>query len=281
MGRGLFAGLGFATRRSRGHIMRQAATKASQDIGPVRVAVKSVARVGALLSSVLIVLLAETGCTDVIDGAVLTPRPLTGQTIQQVLLAGTDLSNIFDQSFEGENGFSFGGSAIMHRGSVDSGPHECAGVARMLLQGAYSGSNVQEVGTGLWWDSRPYAKGPAVLLAEEGVVALPTMTAAEAVFAKFTEQWHHCVGATVTFTGSFHDDISDVRVIDSVLVATVRQRSDDTTIREARAIGVRMNCLVEVAVSFYQDVPPEVSGGHGKSAIDVARLMMDKVSGLS
>ena len=46
---------------------------------------------GALVT-LLIVLLAATGCTEVVDGAVLMPRPLTGQAVQQVLLAGTDLS---------------------------------------------------------------------------------------------------------------------------------------------------------------------------------------------
>ena len=104
----------------RGGITEQAATKTSHNVGRVRVAVKSVARVGALVSSVLIVLLAATGCTEVVDGAVLMPRPLTGQTVQQVLLAGTDLSNVFDQPFEGGNTLS-GGPAIMHGGSVNPG----------------------------------------------------------------------------------------------------------------------------------------------------------------
>src|ERR1700721_3767457 len=138
----------------------------------------------------------------------------------------------------------------MHGGSVKSGPDECAGVAHMLIRGAYSGSDVQGVGTEMWCDSRPDEQGHAVIFVQEAVVALPTMTAADAVFAKFTEQWRHCVGASVIFVGSVNDDISDVRAIDSVLVASVRRRIGDATIREARAIGVRVNRLVEVAVDF-------------------------------
>jgi PknH-like extracellular domain len=58
----------------------------------------------------------------------------------------------------------------------------------MLVRGAYSGSDVQGVGTEMWWDSRPDEQGHAVIVVQEAAVALPTMTAADAVFAKFTEQ---------------------------------------------------------------------------------------------
>lgn len=248
---------------------------------------KSVARVGALVSWVLIVLLAARSHIDVVDGVVhpaagLRPHPLTGQTIKKVLPSGADLSNMFDQSFGSASALSSAGSEIMYGRSVRSGPHECVGVAHMLAQDAYSESNVQEVAREISWNTSPYDQDPAVIVVEEGVVAVPTMPDADALFAEFTEQWRHCAGATVTFADGFFDyDISDVRVIDSVLVATVRQRINNTTIRQARAIGVRMNCLVDVAVDFYHDRPFETSDGHGKSAVDVTRLMMDKVSGLS
>ncbi|MGZ4514690.1 MAG: sensor domain-containing protein, partial [Mycobacterium sp.] len=52
---------------------------------------------------------------------------------------------------------------------------------------------------------------------------------------------------------------------------------------EARAIGVRGNCLVEVEIAFFGSTSPsnEGSGDVHRSAIDIAHAMMDKVSGLT
>ena len=87
----------------------------------------------------------------------------------------------------------------------------------------------------------------------------------------------------------FLDTISDVRVADSVVAATL---SIDTQLPgipstgprpEARAIGVRGNCLVEVDVAFFGSTSPsdQGSGDVHRTAIDIAHALMDKVSALS
>ncbi|KAA1248576.1 sensor domain-containing protein [Mycobacterium simiae] len=251
--------------------------------------VGSAVHCGALVSAVLIVLLAATGCTDLVAGTVrpapeLKPHPLTGQTVKHVLSADTDLSTMFGQSFEADQ-FGppeFGGPEILFPGSLLGGEQQCAGVAHMLVQDLYKGSSVQQVATHGWRNTSPYNQDPVVIAVDEGVVALPTAPAADAVFAKFLEQGRHCVGASVTSaTGFFTDEISDVRAIDSILVATVWHRHDGMSMFGERAIGVRVNCLIEVSVTFFRNPEPETSARHSKRVIDVARLMMDKISVLS
>jgi hypothetical protein len=52
---------------------------------------------------------------------------------------------------------------------------------------------------------------------------------------------------------------------------------------QSRAIGVRLNCLVEVEVVFFGDRRPSDpgTGNPDASATDIARAMMDRVSELS
>jgi hypothetical protein len=52
---------------------------------------------------------------------------------------------------------------------------------------------------------------------------------------------------------------------------------------QARAIGVRLNCLVEVEVVFFGGRRPSDpgSGNVDTSGVDVARALMDRVSALS
>jgi hypothetical protein len=67
-----------------------------------------------------------------------------------------------------------------------------------------------------------------------------------------------------------------VRVTDSVLAATVQTSSTPI----ARAIGVRVNCVVEVKVPVTDNEGPGAADPETR-AIDIARLMMDKISELS
>jgi PknH-like extracellular domain len=63
-----------------------------------------------------------------------------------------------------------------------------------------------------------------VLRVSEAVVALPTAADAIAVLGKFSQQWEKCHGQTVTTEPGyvvFSDKVTDVRVADSVLSATV------------------------------------------------------------
>ncbi|HEY9306035.1 MAG TPA: sensor domain-containing protein, partial [Mycobacterium sp.] len=102
--------------------------------------------------------------------------------------------------------------------------------------------------------------------------------AADALFAKFTKAWNLCNGTTVTSQIPIGGDptatISDVRARDSVLAATV-ESGTTLTITSARAVGVRVNCIVEVDVAFFANQQP------AGAAVDIAHAMMNKVSSLS
>lgn len=64
-----------------------------------------------------------------------------------------------------------------------------------------------------------------------------------------------------------------MHVANSVLAATVEVTQDGVPRQTARALGVRANCIVEVALLMTPE--PDTS------AVDLAHLMMDKVSELS
>ena len=126
----------------------------------------------------------------------------------------------------------------------------------------------------------------------EGVVALPSAAEAQALFAKFSQQWQQCTGTTTTErTGpiSTTNDISDVRVANSIVAATNTATSvlpNMPPLRptpQARAIGVQMNCLVEVDVVFFGGRRSSDPGSAtvDNSAIDIAHALMDRVSALS
>jgi hypothetical protein len=141
-----------------------------------------------------------------------------------------------------------------------------------------------DVLTALRWEvfgpRRDPKTSPAVVIAvDEGVVALPTAVEADALFATFAQQWNRCNGKTADYRSQSYK-ITDVRVADSVLAATVQ--TSPTPI--ARAIGVRVNCVVEVKVPFSNDrgSPDRTQSADPETrAIDIARLMMEKVSKLS
>ena len=123
----------------------------------------------------------------------------------------------------------------------------------------------------------------------EGVVALPSAEQAQALFAKFPSQWQQCKGKTMTEqTGPISTTtvIGDVRVADSVVAATNTATATLPNMPalqptpQSRAIGVRLNCLVEVEVVFFGDRRPSDpgTGDPDTSATDIARAMMDRVS---
>jgi PknH-like extracellular domain len=112
------------------------------------------------------------------------------------------------------------------------------------------------------------------------------------LFAKFSEQWQHCDGAKATEqTGpiSTTNVISDIRVTNTVVAATntatavLPNMPALQSTPQARAIGVRLNCLVEVEVVFFGDRRPSDPGSANldTSGVDIAQAMMDKVSALS
>jgi PknH-like extracellular domain len=141
-----------------------------------------------------------------------------------------------------------------------------------LGKSGYQAADIDNVAQESWRTAG--VRGVKVIHVSEAVVALPTAAAADALFAKFTQEWNRCNDATVHLNFPSGGDptaaISDVRAADSVLVATVESFN---TLISARAVGVGLNCLVEVDVAFFHH--PD------GTAADIAHRMMNKVSALS
>jgi hypothetical protein len=225
----------------------------------------------------LLVILLAAGCTRVVDGTVrpargLAPRPLTGQTVRQVLLDDSELWNATGQRFKARAEFPprFGGRDLLS--PLSTSPSACAGVVFELDKSGYEAANVGTVAQESWWTVG--VRGVQIIHVSEAVVVLPSAVAADALFAKFTQDWNQCNGATVHLNFPSGGDptaaVSDVRAADSVLAATVESFH---TLISARAVGVRVNCLVEVDVAFFHH--PD------GTAVKIAHRMMDKVSSLS
>ncbi len=242
--------------------------------------------------SLLAVLLA-TGCTATIGGKAgpaptVAPRPLTGSTIKQVLLDSAALSKLLNQPFQAVPSFPpvFGGSENLGDSYGSASPADCVGVVYMMQKSAYQSADVRDIARESWRHDGSSVKVNDV---DEGVVSLPTAADANALFARFSAQWKECDGKTLTVPSDtfVQDAITDVRVMDSVVAATVSlgpgAHSILASVPEARAIGVRGNCLVEVEVTFFGITYPsdQGSGDINTSAIDIAHAMMDKVSALS
>jgi hypothetical protein len=234
------------------------------------------------------------GCGGVVDGTAkpapnLKPHPLTGETVTQVLLDGAALSRMLNQPFVARDAPDFGGpEKLYHRDDVAS-PAACPGVTAMLQRSVYGSADVGYVASESWWNNGEPAQVVSVI---EGVATLPSNAQAEALFATFSQQWQQCQGMTTTEQSgpiATTNSIGDVRVADTILAATNTATSvlpNMPALRptpQARAIGVRLNCLVEVEVVFFGERRPSDPGSAdvNTSGIDVARAMMDKVSSLS
>lgn len=247
------------------------------------------------LTALLAVVLAATGCSATIAGTASTapaagPRSLSGHTIKRVLLGRTALSRIVKQPLNIDPSFppSFGGPETL-QGNSPGWADDCIGVAVMLQRSVYQASDVKNVALTAW--QRTSAPAP-VTRVKEGVLSLPTATDAEALFVKFSRQWHRCEGKTVPLTGEtfkLRTRVNDLQVASSVLGATTSIELDSPNllaqdgIPAARAMGVRDNCLIEVEVDFISRsrLTPEQVGDIKTSALDIAQVMRDKVSALS
>ena len=248
------------------------------------------ARAIALLSIGLL----ATACTIVTGGKAQAPpglesRSLTGQTIKRVLLGHETLSRILQQPFIIDHRLPprFGGpEALQDLGST--APVDCLGVAEMLHQSVYESSKVAHVAAENWRHVFLTAKVTGV---KEGVVSLPTAADANALFARFAQQWQRCDGQTLVLPDPvlrLKATVTNVQIAPSVLVGTVSiafasSSSNTAPILAGRAIGVRGNCLVEVEVDFFSASSRSLQGSSitNATAFDVAQAMMDKVSELS
>jgi hypothetical protein len=243
-------------------------------------------------STALVVVAAfAVGCGPVVGGTAkpapnLKPRPLTGETVRQVLLDDVALSRMLGQPFVARMPPEFGGPDKLY-GQIS--PSSCVGVTAMLQKSVYESAEVKDVASESWWNNGEPAQVISVM---EGVVTLPTAAQAETLFAKFSEQWQKCNGATTTEQNgpiTTTNAVSDIRITNTVVAATNTATSvlpNMPALRptpQARAIGVRLNCLVEAEVVFFGDRRPSDPGSANldSSAVDIAQAMMDKVSALS
>ncbi len=251
-------------------------------------------RITGQAAALMVVAALAAGCGGVVEGTAkpapnLKPRPLTGATVKQVLLDGATLSRMLGQAFVARDPAEFGGPETLYHKDETVSPPECLGVTAMLRKSVYQQAEVKDVASESWWNNGEPAQ---VLTVIEGVVTLPSAAQANALFAQFSQQWQQCAGTTMTEqTGpiSTTNAISDVRVTNSVVAATNTATSTLPNMPplrptpQARAIGVQLNCLVEVEVVFFGERRPSDpgSGNVDTSAIDIAHAMMDKVNALS
>lgn len=241
-------------------------------------------RIGRVMVALATLLLAA-GCTHVIEGTArptpgMTPRPVTGRTVEQALLGERELSKLLAQSLKTDPEFPprIGANGEVFDERVGASPYQCALAVGPMDKSSYQSADAQDGAREIWWANQT-ERDESVISVDEGVVALPMAAAADALFEKVSEQWKHCDGVNVDYRGDTHT-LTGVGAADSVLSANARLRTDSSTIPEARVVGVRVNCLVEVEVSYFSSygrTPDE----RKSEAIAIAHRMMDKVSDLS
>jgi hypothetical protein len=250
-----------------------------------------------LATALVAVAALAVGCGPVVDGTAkpapnLKPRPLTGGTVRQVPLDDVALSRMLGQPFVGRQPPVFGGADKLLESDIQVSPAGCLGLTTMLQKSVYESAAVNNVGYESWWNNGDPAQVISVM---EGVVTLPTAAQADALFAKFSQQWQQCDGAKATEqTGPINTTnvISDIRVADASKTIVAATNTATAVLPnmpalqptpQARAIGVRLNCLVEVEVVFFGDRRPSDPGSANldTSGVDIAHAMMDRVSSLS
>lgn len=232
------------------------------------------------------------GCSATVGGTAqpaptVTPRSLSGHTITRVLLGRSALSRIVKQPLDIDPSVppSFGGPEMLQG---DSSPKDCIGVAVMMQKGVYQSSKVRDVALETW---RPHTISAEVTRVKQGVASLPTAADAQALFAKFSQQWQKCEGQTMPLSRDAFGlkvKVNDVQASTSVVAATISMELGlpnpaSPSIPAGRAIGVRGNCLIEVEVDFLGRQDPSLQGTDdvGTSALTIAQVMMDKVLALS
>lgn len=253
-----------------------------------------------LVLACLLVISLASGCTSVVAGtalpaAGLAPQLVTGEAIKDVLLDSAALAKILGQDFTAKSELPprFGGPEKLQEAFGRVSRVDCLGITTMLAKSAYQSArrsgSVENVARETWWNSAGPAK---VISVAEGVVALSGPDEAAELFESFTQQWDSCDGAMVTIASgkvAFADKITDVRITNSVLAATVSigTRISGSQLKaarpEARAIGLRGNCLVEVEIAFFSVRGPADKGSAdiNTSAIEIAHAMMERVSNMS
>ncbi len=268
-------------------------------------------RIRGTVSALTVVAALVVGCGGVVDGTAkpapnLKPRPLAGAAVKQVLLDDAALSRMLGQPFVARKPAEFGGPDKLDQRDAASSPAGCLGVTSMLHKSVYQSAEaaqtaqLKDVASEVWWNNGEPAQ---VITVMEGVVTFASPEQAQALFAQFSEQWQKCDGVTTT---EHAGPISTTNVISGVRVAgpadsagasgsggsVVTATNTATSVLpnmpaleptpQGRALGVRLNCIVEVAVVFFGGRRPSDPGSATleTSATDVAHAMMDKISAL-
>lgn len=198
---------------------------------------------------------------------------------------GTALARLLGQPFQPYPHYSeFGGLDTLGSNWDNGRPADCIGVVHLMQRVTYASAPILETAAETWVHKGDSVKVDSV---EQGIVELRTVADANALFAKFTAQWQRCDGTTlmvepIDIWGA--DAISDVRVSDSVVAATVSMGSGPhgglNAIPEARALGVKGPYLVEVTVEFIPIYTPADQGNAdiNTTAIDLTHALMDKLN---
>lgn len=234
----------------------------------------------------LIAVLLASGCTETTAGtAGLAQNAGRVPAIKRALFDGTALARLLNQPFQPYPHYSqFGGTDKLGTNWDNGQPADCIGVVHLMQRVTYASAPIQQTAAEMWVHKGDSVKVDSV---QQGIVALRTDADANALFAKFAAQWQKCDGTTLTVEpidvwGS--DAISGVRVLDSVVAATVSMGSGPhgglNAIPTARALGVKGPYLVEVTVAFIPIYTPADVGNAdiNTTAIDLTHALMDKLS---
>lgn len=236
--------------------------------------------------AVSIAVLLASGCTETTAGtAGLAPDAGRVPVMKRVLFDGTALARLLGQPFQPYPPYSdFGGLDKLGFNWDNGQPADCIGVVHLMQRVTYASAPIQETAREMWVHKGDSEKVDSV---QQGIVASRTDADANALFAKFTAQWRRCDGTTLLVEpiGAWGSDaISDVRVANSVVAATVSMGCGPhgglNAIPTARALGVKGPYLVEVTVQFS---PIYTSADQGNAdidttAIDLTHALMDKLS---
>ncbi len=225
--------------------------------------------------------------------AVASPA-VAGETVKQVLLDGDALAKMLGQGFKASGSPIYGGFDEMVMPSTIG---DCVGVVNLTPKSAYQTADVQSYARETWVDAAAGDEGfhplsSKVMFVDEAVVALPSAADAQALFAKFAEQWKRCDGQAVNPEPGVADadrprglpgsemHITDVRGSDTVLSASIVLDKNPGA-PDTRAVGVQGNCLVGVLIAFTGVEDAAGSADPATSSSDVVRAMMGRVSTLS
>ncbi|WP_197374875.1 sensor domain-containing protein [Mycolicibacterium baixiangningiae] len=229
--------------------------------------------------------LLAAGCTATVDGVAVDQSPAAvpapARALDAVLPTNQELSAALGIAPTGLMGqLVEGGADTLLRGvdQAHATPVECVSTTYRLQQVVYGTSSVRSVASRSW--AAGSVDGPA-LSGFFGVVQLASADDAEAFFSAAAGNWQQCDGRTMVLRrgvagANEQSRIADVRVGEHVVSAVVvHEAGQGTGMPIQRALGVAGDSIVDVEIT---DIADARSGGAG-GAVDVAQIMLDKLTG--